>query len=223
MHYRKISFFCLLFTAGSLFAQQSEIVSLAVSDLAAQGVKESEAAVISEQLRVELMKSPRIRLIERTQMQEILKELGFQKSGCTNDACAVEVGQLLGVKKIIVGSVGIAGSYTILSARVIDVAIGLVVVNESIRTKGGIDETIEKGVQARARKIDSGLFPSTTTASTSAPRPHGKKTVLRNALIFGGSGALLVGGGVAAYLFMNKEENSENTPTNNNNVRIELP
>jgi TolB-like protein len=223
MQFGKISFLCLLFTAGGLWAQQSEIVSLAVSDLAAQGVKESEAAVISEQLRAELMKSPRIRLIERTQMQEILKEQGFQKSGCTNDACAVEVGQLLGVKNIVVGSVGLAGSYTILSARIIDVTTGQVVVNESIRTKGGIDETIEKGVQAMAQKISSGLFPASTTVNTTAPPPQSKKTVLRNALIFGGGGAVLVGGGVAAYLLMNNEKNSDNTPTNNNNVRIELP
>ena len=95
-------------TESMLHAQQPEKITLAVSDFTAQGVKESDAAVVSEQLRVELTKNSSIRLVERGQMHEILKEQGFQQSGCTNDACAVEVGQLLGVKRMIVGSVGSA-------------------------------------------------------------------------------------------------------------------
>ena len=207
----------LLFTG--LSAEQPEPVTLAVSDLAAQGVQESDAAVISEQLRAELMKSPRIRLIERSQMQEILKEQGFQQSGCTNDACAVEVGQLLGVNNIIVGSVGMAGSYTVLSVRVIDVKTGSIVVNESIRTKGGIDKVLESGIEETATKLNTGLFPE-----AAAPQPEvsagAKRSPVRGVLI-GGGAAVLVGGGIAAAVWLNKDEPFDETTTPN--TRINLP
>ncbi len=123
----------------SLFAQQAEPVAIAVSDLMAQGIKENEAAVVSEQLRAQLLKDSRIRMVERNQMQEILKEQGFQQTGCTSDQCAVEAGQLLGVRNMIVGTIGMAGSYTVLSVRAINVETGEVVANETVRTKGGID------------------------------------------------------------------------------------
>ena len=209
----------LLLSAACLSAQQPRQISLAVSDLTAQGVQESEAAVISEQLRAELMKSPRIRLIERSQMQEILKEQGFQQSGCTSDACAVEVGQLLGVKNMVVGSVGMAGSYTVLSVRVIDVATGSVVANESIRTKGGIDKVLESGIGDAAERLTAGLFPA-----TAGPEPEvstgAKRGPLRGVLI-GGGAAVLVGGGIAAAVLLSKDEPADETT--NPNTRIDLP
>jgi TolB-like protein len=202
-----------------LFAQKTEVISLAVSDLAAQGVKESEAAVISEQLRVELMKSPRIRLIERSQMQEILKEQGFQQSGCTNDACAVEVGQLLGVQNMVIGSVGMAGSYTVLSVRVIDVGTGMVVVNESVKTKGGIDEVLESGIRDVTAKLTKGLFAVPVESKAVAQPKHKGKP--GRAILIGGGAAVLVGGGIAAAILLSRDGTPEETLTPN--TRMDLP
>jgi len=136
--------FIIFFIVGNNFAESR--YSLAVNDLRAQGVTKAEALVISEQLRVELSKAGKYQLIERSQMKEILAEQGFQQTGCTNDNCAVEVGQLLGVKNILIGSLGKAGSYTVMTIRILDVTFGNIIVNESIRTKGGIDEIMERGV-----------------------------------------------------------------------------
>lgn len=209
----------LLLSATFMFAQQSGQFSLAVNDLSAQGMKESEAVVISEQLCAELMKSPRIRLIERSLMQEILKEQGFQQSGCTSDACAVEVGQLLGVKNIVVGSVGLAGSYTVLSVRIIDVSNGSIIVNESIRTKGGIDKVLEAAIPEAAEKLCAGLFPA---EERTAVQISEKRLRSPRKLIFIGAGtAVLVGSGIAAAELLKKDEPFEQTTTPN--TRIELP
>jgi TolB-like protein len=210
---------CLLSVTALLLAQKTEVISLAVSDLAAQGVKESEVVVISEQLRVELMKSPRIRLIERSQMQAILKEQGFQQSGCTSDACAVEVGQLLGVRNMVIGSVGMAGSYTVLSARVIDVGTGTVVVNESVKTKGGIDEVLESGIRDVTAKLTKGLFVEPVESKTVAqPKVKGKPG---RAIFIGGGTAVLVGGGIAAAILLSRDGTAGKSLTPN--TRIDLP
>jgi TolB-like protein len=215
----RMSLIYMLATSVWLFAQQSDKISLAVSDLTAQGVKESDAAVISEQLRAELMKSPRIQLIERNQMQEILKEQGFQQSGCTSDACAVEIGQLLGVKNMVVGSVGAAGSYTVLSVRVVDVSTGTVVANESLRSKGGIDKVLESGIKDAAGKLILDLFPQAAQPGTE-PAPKGKPKTGR-AFLIGGGAAVLVGGGITAAVLLSRHNapSSSGTP----NTRIDLP
>jgi|WetSurMetagenome_2_1015567.scaffolds.fasta_scaffold89984_1 ankyrin repeat protein len=134
------------FLSFPLFSSQNSLPYIAVSDLVGQGINQNEANIITEQFRAELQKTGEFRLIERSQMQEILKEQGFQQTGCTSDKCAVEVGQLLGVNTIIVGSIGIVGSYTSLTTRILDVRTGEVIITESIQLLGGIDKVIENGI-----------------------------------------------------------------------------
>ena len=40
-------------------------------------------------------------------MEQILVEQGFQQSGCTTNECMVEVGKLIGVEKIVSGSISV--------------------------------------------------------------------------------------------------------------------
>jgi ankyrin repeat protein len=134
------------------YSQQKTIPQIAVSDLIGQGINQSEVNVVTEQLRAELLKAGHFRIIERSQMQEILKEQGFQQTGCTTDACAVQVGQMLGVSDIVVGTLGIAGSYTVLAIRILDVQTGEVLVNETVKTNG-IDKMIEGGICEAASKL----------------------------------------------------------------------
>lgn len=204
------------------FAADKEPVTLAVNDLSAQGVKESDAVVISEQLRAELMKSRKIQLIERSQMQEILKEQGFQQTGCTSDACAVEMGQLIGVKNMVVGSVGAAGSYTVLSVRVIDVRTGNIIVNESVRTKGGIDNVLEEGIAEASNKLLDGLLMGDDIKKTEQPEKTVAKKKPVKGILIGSGVAVVAGGGVAAFLLL-KDDGKSKEPASTPNTRIELP
>lgn len=140
----------LLIVSTTLYPQQRNLPALAVSDLVGHGISDNEVLTVSEQLRAELLKTRYFRIMERSQMLEILKEQSFQQTGCTSDACAVEVGQLLGVRNIVVGTIGMAGNYTVLTARILDVETGEVTVTENFKAKGGIDEMVEKGVMETA-------------------------------------------------------------------------
>jgi hypothetical protein len=208
---------CLLAATALLSAQNQSSLTIAVSDLTAQGILQSEAMVISEQLRAELMSDPRIKLVERSQMEEILREQGFQQVGCTNDACAVEIGQLLGVRTIIIGTVGRAGSYTLLSARALDVTSGQVVANHSVRTKGGMDKIIEQSVVSVSRQLLNQLFKDTAPpAQSTEPK---KRSRTPKVLLIGGGVALLAGGATAAILLL-KEDKPDVPQTN---TEIVLP
>ncbi len=57
-------------------------------------------------------------------MTEILEEQGFQQTGCTDSQCAVQLGQMLNVQKIIAGSVDRVGEIYATSIRLIDVESG---------------------------------------------------------------------------------------------------
>lgn len=120
------SFVCILsvlmFACGSLLADGR---SLAVLSLHAKGMEESDAAVLTDVLRSKIGEDKNIDVIERSRMEEILKEQGFQMSGaCSESSCAVKAGQVLGVKNIVMGSVGLIGKTYTLNVRIVDVSSG---------------------------------------------------------------------------------------------------
>ena len=86
--------------------------------------------------------SDKYEVIDRGNMNKILKEQKFQMSGCVAQECKVEAGQILGVGKIISGSVGIVGKTYYLTLQVIDVKTGKVELSAEDECRCEIDELL---------------------------------------------------------------------------------
>ena len=108
------------------FAKADERLRVVVVDLKAQGVPNTKAMIISNMLRNDLVNDGRFIVIERNQMESILKEQGFQQTGCTDQACVVEMGRLLSANKMIVGEVLGADNTLYITVRVVDVEKGVI-------------------------------------------------------------------------------------------------
>lgn len=152
----------------------SNKIAVAVNDLKGEGLDESSTRIISERIRSELVNTGIFRVMERGEMENILKEQGFQQSGiCTDQACLVEVGQLLGVDRMIAGTIGILGNLFTISLRMISVETGeiLFVANEDC--KCSIEDLISGPVPAIVRKI-----ADKTTGKEDAASPQNPATGL---------------------------------------------
>jgi TolB-like protein len=140
----------LVLISSIAFSQDTAVatqkITTAVINLkAGNGVNDGESEIISDRLRSELFKTGKVTIMERDQMQEILKEQGFQQSGaCTDEACLVEMGQMLGVKHLVVGSLGKLGSMFLVNVRSIDVQTSTVVNVVSVDVKGDIEDLVGK-------------------------------------------------------------------------------
>lgn len=113
-----------ILSSVSAFAQTQDLPRVGVLDLTSENVPPAEVRLLSDRLRVELFKTGQFTVLERQQMENILKEQGFQQSGCIATECVIEVGQLLGVEKMVAGSVGQVGAVYTISLRVINVGTG---------------------------------------------------------------------------------------------------
>ncbi len=148
MHH--VLFFLLMIAGTAAFSQDgatsNQKVTTALINLkAGNGVNDGESEIISDRLRSELFKTGKVTIMERDQMQEILKEQGFQQSGaCTDEACLVEMGQMLGVKHLVVGSLGKLGSMFMVNVRAIDVQTSKVINVVSVDVKGEIEDLVNK-------------------------------------------------------------------------------
>ena len=103
--------------------EPQEPMLIGVLDLEANNVPEGEARAITDRLRYYLGRQEGIfSPIERNQMNYILEEVGFQISGaCNTDECAIQVGKILGARKMVAGSVSIVGNIYSLQIRLIDI------------------------------------------------------------------------------------------------------
>ena len=102
----------------------AEKMKIAVMDLKGVGVSDKTAISISNMIRTDLINSDRFIVIERSQLNLILKEQGFQQTGCTDQDCAVQIGRLLSANKMLLGEIGSIGKEIIITIRIVDVEKG---------------------------------------------------------------------------------------------------
>lgn len=151
--------------------------------------------MITDNLAIKLQQGGRFRVMERSQMGQILQEQNFQQSGaCDGSECAVQIGKLLGIDRIVVGSVGLVGSTYSLNLRLVDVSTGEALRTSARNGKGTIDIVLTDLVPVAASDLAGVATERQAVGSDTTERHAVWPWVL--------GGAAVVGGGVAAALLL---------------------
>ena len=149
---------------SSLFAKEI----IAVLDLDQIGLSDQEATILTQRLTTELISLDKYQVVERNNMDKILKEQKFQHSGCTDSECAVEIGQLLNSDYIIIGSVNKFGKTYAIDARLIDVGLGKGKLSAKFSMTGEIDALLTTGINSIAKQL-CGMQAATTLKQSAQP------------------------------------------------------
>jgi TolB-like protein len=149
--------FIWLIVAGSLprtvQAQDDQKTTIAVLTMESKGgVSPSEAATLTDRLGSMLVNTNAFTVVDRSKMEEILREQGFQQTGCTSTECAVEVGKLLNVQKMVSGSIGKIGRTYTIDLALIDVQTSRIE-NSFIRDYQGEIDGLLKEMETIAQQI----------------------------------------------------------------------
>ncbi|MCB4791788.1 MAG: PorV/PorQ family protein [Elusimicrobia bacterium] len=132
-------------------------INIAIIDFGTRNVSSADAMVVSDLLRSEMVKRNVFNVLERSNMDMILSEQKFQNSGCTEQACAVTLGKILNVHKVIMGTVSkLLDAYYIV-ANVVDVETGAITLSEKEKARSA--DEISSACRKIARKIEAGLLP----------------------------------------------------------------
>ncbi|OGF48493.1 MAG: hypothetical protein A2452_11710 [Candidatus Firestonebacteria bacterium RIFOXYC2_FULL_39_67] len=102
-------------------ANASERVRMGVYDLESSNISKDTALAVSEMMRAELFSTGRFVIVDKKNMEKVLKEQAFQQTGCTSSECAVEVGKILGVNIMATGSLTKLGNSINISVTLTDV------------------------------------------------------------------------------------------------------
>jgi len=102
----------------------AQVVDLAVTKVEALGVEQKTARVVEDVLQSQLATQPLLRLVERNRLDALLQEQELQLSGITSAESAARAGNVLGVDKIVFGTISRYDSRYVryvLSIRMVDV------------------------------------------------------------------------------------------------------
>lgn len=130
-----VVFFLLALCTGA--GAQAQPPQLAVIDFTGDANSTAEQLdFITGELASELVKTNAFVVLERGRMDAILQEQGFQQSGaCNSSDCRVQVGQMLGVDKLVAGSLVRFGPQYAFRIEYLDVATGRILQTISLEKR----------------------------------------------------------------------------------------
>lgn len=126
-----LSLLAALFTLPA-WAQERTHERAAVLDLSSKGnITASDASILTDRIRSLIVQSQQYEVIERENMDRILREQGFQATqNCDTTDCSVAIGKILSVRHMITGSASRLGNLYTLNLRIIDVEKGSILREE---------------------------------------------------------------------------------------------
>ncbi len=93
---------------------------------------------IAETMTTKLSQVPSLTVVERTRLDQVLKEIALGQSGVVDDSTAAKAGKMLGAATMVVGAFQKAGESVRLTARSVDVSSGKVL--KASEATGKLDE-----------------------------------------------------------------------------------
>jgi TolB-like protein len=108
-------------SAGTSDAEKS---NAAVLDFTYNNVNKEDAAIISDFFRSELIKTNKFNVLDRNNVEKILKEYNLQSQGLTDTTNSVEIGKLLNVQYIFFGSYSRLDSSFMLTVNMVNIKTG---------------------------------------------------------------------------------------------------
>ena len=151
-------------SSGVKHAQVLHVAVLAIAGSTKDFSKEELDAVTSR-FETELMNTGKLIVLERRNMDMILQEQGFQQTGaCNSSECQVQVGQLLGVDRIITGSITKVEKLYTVNLKMVNVENGQNEMSQAIDIRGTMEDVMRGGCYELAQ-IFSGLKKPTSEHS----------------------------------------------------------
>lgn len=120
--------------------------NLAILDFKANNTSAGDAAAVSGFVRSAFVKAGAYSVVDKANMDRIMTEQAFQQTGCTDENCAVKVGKLLNVQKMVVGEYTVVGGVRFLTGSLVDVETGKIEKTGKVKgfEPGNVDEAAEK-------------------------------------------------------------------------------
>ena len=156
-------------TLPALYAENNTgLLRLAILDFKSDPILATKALSISEVLRNEFARRKQYQVLERSQIDTLLKEHQLIQSGVAEKSEAVRLGKIVSAQKVMIGRVIKYGDTLVISGRIIDIEKGIA--DSGANVSAGPDDDILKVVSLFVDKITGEKVTSETEVQIKAEK-----------------------------------------------------
>ncbi len=135
-----------MFIISCLFSQVSRYnakPTVAVFSFEQEGLQQEDYEMFMELLKSELQNTKALIMVDQNQIDEVILEKNYQNSECKSQDCGIEIGKLIGIKNIIVGSLNQVADTCKIQAQLVNV-IDLEPTQDMLSAAGLLTEDLEE-------------------------------------------------------------------------------
>ena len=136
-----------MFIISCLFSQVSRYnakPTVAVFSFEQDGLQQEDYEMFMELLKSELQNTKALIMVDQNQIDEVILEKNYQNSECKSQDCGIEIGKLIGIKNIIVGSLNQVADTCKIQAQLVNVIEGEIEKSVEKTHIGDINEILPK-------------------------------------------------------------------------------
>jgi len=215
--------FFFIYDLAFSFALQEDKIVIAIVDFRNTGQDDELDYLentIPEAIITRMAKTGRMEIVERSRLQEALKEMELGMTGIVDEQTAVELGRAVGANAILLGSFVSIGELIRINARLIDVKTSRIIKAESVQ--GRVGEEIFDLMDQMAESMQAQLVGEAEQTVQVQPIPISKKEEKQvskgrpfyKAWWFWTVIGVGVAGGVAAMVLAEGDEEEKNATVN---------
>ena len=151
---RSLVILLLVFISAPWAASKTVVHRVGIMPFSVNGLTETEAKALTDRFRNELHALSKFNIMEQEKMESLLEEKEFQKSDICNEIeCFVDIGNMIGVNRMILGKATKIGRVISLSIRVVDVNTGKIIRVVLEDSELSLDKLLIKVLPGLAEKI----------------------------------------------------------------------
>ena len=193
--------------ASKRHSSLKRLPQVAVLSFTGDGILPKDLGAVTNRFESELLATDSFKIVERRNIDKILKEQGFQQSGaCDNSECSVEIGQLLSVQGIFTGELTKTGKTWSLSVKRTDVGSGQTEFSHVLDIQGSLEDVLRGGA------------PEMALIASGKKKPENSHTVLvakKEGSVWPWvvGGVAVAGGATAAVLLLTQDKSTSPAAT----------
>ncbi|MDZ7260822.1 MAG: PEGA domain-containing protein [candidate division KSB1 bacterium] len=142
----------VVYVYGQQKEEKPRIAVLPLHDTNTAAKQEGYGEAIAGMLMTNLINGRIFQVVERTEIERMMKEMAFQISGAVDSETAKQIGQVLGVDILVFGSVAKFGTLVETDIRLVDTQSGQALLAEHASSASG--QEIRNMVDSLARRIE---------------------------------------------------------------------
>lgn len=213
-----ISFLAATFMISNRCASEGDSLAanLTVGVADFSGADKQTGRFVADTLLTDLAQSPKLNLVERSEIGKALTELKLQSTGLTEPQQIRKIGRLIGADRLIVGSYLVRDNQLLINARLLDVHTGRVVPGGAANVTGARDGMLSlvhrlahlfhrrvTGADFSVDAAEPGRLIEDASSKESQPGAAGSDTSHPS---YGPAEAAVTEGGLAAFLRRLRED-----------------